>query len=99
MMTRQGINKKLKDIKPEQVFEAGKATFNELGMEIYKMRPFAFLVEARIIGDEGLINANIIASPFVKELNLTVKSETASQETVDAAAQKIFSTLEKHLNK
>ncbi|MDO9545640.1 MAG: hypothetical protein Q7J07_02685 [Pelolinea sp.] len=96
-MARNGIMQKLENIKPEQVFEAGKATFNELGMEIYKMRPFAFLVQARITGDEGLINANIIASPFSNELNLTVKSDTASQETVDATAQKIFSSLEKHL--
>jgi len=96
-MPRQGITQKLKNIKPEQVFEAGKATFKELEMEIYKMRSIAFLVQARTIGDEGLILANIIASPFANEMSLTVKSDTASQETVDAATQKIFSTLEKHL--
>ncbi len=98
-MPRHGITQKLEDIKPEQVFEAGKATFNELEMEIYKMRPIAFLVQARTTGEEGLILANIIASPFVSEMSLTVKSDTASQETVDATALKIFSILEKHLGK
>ena len=96
-MARQGITRNLYDYKPEQVFEAGKATFNELGMEIYKMRPIAFLVQARITGDEGLILANIITNPFLKEINLTVKSDSATQETVDATAQKIFATLEKHI--
>jgi len=98
-MARHGITQKLKDIKPEQIYKAGKATFDELGMEIYKMRPFAFLVQARTTSDEGLINANIIANSFVKEWSLTVKSDTASQETVDATAHKIFSALEKHLGK
>ena len=98
-MARQGITRKLEDNKPEQVFEAGKATFNELGMEIYKMRPIAFLVQARIIGDEGLILANIITNPFLNEISLTVKSDSATQETVDATAQNIFAILEKHLGK
>lgn len=98
-MARHGITQKLENIKPEQVFDAGKATFNELGMDIYKVRPFAYLVQARTIGDEGLINANIVANPFVKEWSLTVKSDTASQKTVDATARKIFSALEKHLGK
>ena len=96
-MPRQSITKKLENIKPEQVFEAGKTTFKELGMEIYKMRSIAFLVQARTTGEEGLILANIIASPFANEMSLTVKSDTASQETVDAVTHKIFSTLEKHL--
>ena len=98
-MARQGITQNLGDHKPEQVFDAGKATFNELDMEIYKMRPIAFLVQARTTGDEGLILANIITNPFLKEINLTVKSDSASQETVDATTQKIFATLEKHLGK
>ena len=98
-MARQSITKKLDDLKPEQVFEAGKITFNELGMEIYKMRSIAFLVQARTTGKGDLILANIIANPFLNEISLTVKSETASQDTVDAVTQKIFGTLEKHLGK
>lgn len=98
-MARQGITQKLENLKPEQVFEAGKATFQELGMEIYKIRAIAFLVQARTIGEEGLILANLIASPFANEMSLTVKSDTASQQTVDATTQKIFSVLEKHLGK
>ena len=84
-MARYGIKKNYENIKPEQVYEAGKATFTDLGLEIYKMRPFAYLVQARTTGEEGLINVNIIASPFAKEFNLTVKSDTASQESMDTS--------------
>ena len=97
-MARFGVKRNSKDNKPEQIFEASKTTFNQLGFEIYKMRPFAFLVQGRTTGDEGLININIIASPFAQEYSLTLKSETASQETVDALGEKILALLEENIN-
>jgi hypothetical protein len=98
-MARYGISKKLEaGIKPERVFEASQATFKKLGWEIYKMRSIAFLVEARTTTDEGYILANIIATVFGNsEISLTIKSDTASQATLEAQAETIFSTLEKIL--
>jgi hypothetical protein len=96
-MARYGIKRKINNIKPEQVFEAAKTTFTNLGLEIYKMRPFAYLVQARTTREEGLINVNVIASPFAEEFSLTLKSETESQSTVDALAEKILSMLENQI--
>ena len=96
-MARYGIKKNYDNMGPEQVFEAGKATFTDLGLDIYKLRPFAYLVQGRTTGKEEVINVNLIASPFAKEFNLTLKSETAAQESVDALAEKVLSTLENKL--
>jgi hypothetical protein len=98
-MARYGISKKLEGgIKPERVFEASQDTFKQLGWEIYKMRSIAFLVVARITTDEGYVLANLIATVFGNpEINLTIKSDTASQATLITQAEMIFSTLEKVL--
>jgi hypothetical protein len=98
-MARHGITKKLEEgIKPEQAFEAAQAAFKELGWEIYKMRPIAFLVEARITIDGGYILANVITTVFgEREIKLTIKGDTASQATVEAQAEKILAALEKAL--
>ena len=69
-----------------------------MGWEIYKKRPFAFLVEARTTLSEGYILANIIINVFGDPaINLTIKSDTASQASVDAEAQKISAALERQL--
>ncbi len=97
-MARTGISKPLGNTKPEAAYDAAQAVFKELGWEVYKKRPFAFLVEARTTLSEGYILANIIVNVFGNpEINLTIKSDTASQATVDAEAQKITASLEKHL--
>ncbi len=97
-MARNGISKPLGTTKPEAAFEAAQDAFKELGWEVYKKRPFAFLVEARTTLSEGYVLANIIVNVFGNpEINLTIKSDTASQATVDAEAQKIAASLEKHL--
>ena len=99
-MARQGITKSLEGNKPEFVFDAAQVTFKELGWEVYKKRPFAFLVEARTTTSEGYILANIIITVFGNPgINLTIKSDTASQATVDDQARKIMAALEKNISK
>jgi len=98
-MARHGIIKKLdENLKPEQVFEASQAAFKELGWEIYKMRPIAFLVEARTTTEDGYILANIITKVFgEREISITLKGDTASQAAVEAQGEKILASLEKAL--
>ncbi|HEX9012310.1 MAG TPA: hypothetical protein VF813_02295 [Anaerolineaceae bacterium] len=98
-MARQGLITQLDaGTRPEKAYEAAEATLKQLGWEVYKKRTFAFLVEARMTTDEGYILANIIVKVFGNpEINLTIKSDTASQATVDAKAQQIMGTLEKNL--
>jgi hypothetical protein len=98
-MARYGITKKLEGgLKAEKVFEASQVVFKQLGWEVYKMRSIAFLVEARITTNEGYILANIITTVFGNpEINLTIKSDTASQATLETQAHTIFSSLEKVL--
>jgi len=95
-MSRYGITKALeKEIKPEKVFDAAQVAFKQLGWEVYKMRSIAFLVEARITGDEGLILANVIVTVFGNsEIKITLKSDTASQETVVKHTENIMAALE-----
>jgi hypothetical protein len=73
--------------KPEQVFNAGKAAFEALGMAVVKDRSFAFLLQTKTSGDADVINANFIVSPFQNEYNLTLTSETTDQETLEAFAK------------
>jgi hypothetical protein len=98
-MARHGITKALEaGIKPEQVFEASQVVLKALGWEIYKMRSIAFLVEGRKTTEEGYILANIITKVFgSSEINITLKSDTASQASVEAMGAQILEALEKTL--
>ena len=98
-MARQGIVKALETgLKPDKVFEASQVAFKAMGWEIYKMRQIAFLVEARTTTAEGYILANIITKVFgTPEINITVKSDTASQSSVDEIAARILEELNKAL--
>jgi hypothetical protein len=84
-MARFGITKNLpKDLKPEVVFEAAQKTFKDLGWEVYKMRPIAFLVEGRKTIEGEYILANIITKVFGNpEFSITLKADTATQEVVE----------------
>ena len=83
------------DLKPELVFEASQATFKTLGWEVYKMRAIAYLVEGRITLDNDYILGNIITNVFgTPEISISIKSDTASQETVETLAAKLLETLE-----
>jgi hypothetical protein len=98
-MARHGIIKPLDaDIKPEKVFEVSQAVFKSLGWEVYKIRQIAFLVEARTTIDDQYILGNIITKIFGNpEINIIVKSDTASQKTVEGLAENILAALEKAL--
>jgi len=99
-MARYGISKDLPEgIKPEIVFEAAQKAFKELGWEIYKMRPIAFLVEGRTTLNEEYILANIIITVFGNsEIKITIKGDTATQATVEEQAKNILAALAKALN-
>jgi len=99
-MARYGITKPLGNIKPEDVFEASQAAFKNIGWEVYKLRSIAFLVEARTTGnaDEGYILANFIATAFgTPEIKLTLKGDTASEETLKKYAGQIMDALDREL--
>ena len=98
-MARIGLTKTLDaGVKPEQVFEGAQAAFKSLGWEVYKIRQIAYLVEARITINDQYILGNIITKIFPSpEINIIVKSDTASQETVEAQANKVLEALEKAL--
>lgn len=78
----------------EKIFNASKATMAELGYDVYKLRPIAYLAESRVDEGEGLVNVNMIFSPFTKEFSLVVKSETAAQESIEAISAKVFALFE-----
>lgn len=96
-MAKREIKRKLNEAKPEQIFELGKRTFESLGFEIFKTRPFAFLIQARKSGESGMITANLIANAFLKEFTLTVKSEGDSQDSIDKLAEEILEKLDRQL--
>ena len=92
-MAKREITEKYTEQKPEQVFEAGKSVFEAMGFEIFKTRPFAFLIQAKKSDESGVVNANLIANAFSKEFTVTVKGEKESQETVDSIAQDIIDAI------
>jgi hypothetical protein len=98
-MARIAVTKTLDaGVKPENVFIAAQAAFKSLGWEVYKIRQIAFLVEARITINDEYILGNIITKIFGNpEINIIVKSDTASQETVEAQSARVLEALEKAL--
>lgn len=98
-MARLGRQRNYEGVTPEIIYETCKTVLKDLGFEVYKLRPIAFLAEGRIISEQGLVLANLITSAFTKELSLVVKSETASQEMVDHLGNQILEALDKKLLK
>ena len=98
-MARLGRQRNYEGITPEVIYETCKTVLKDLGFEVYKLRPIAFLAEGRINSEQGLVLANLITSAFTKELSLVVKSETASQEMVDQLGNQILEALDKKLLK
>ena len=97
-MVKLQIKEKFEGPNPGEVFEASKAAFKEMGMEILKVRAFAFLLQARMTAKEDLINANLLVSNFEDEFTLSLSSEAADQELLDDLAIKFVDTLNKILH-
>ena len=97
-MAKLQIEEKYEGWKPGDVFEASKAAFNEIGMEILKVRAFAFLLQARTTTEEDLIEANLLVSNFEDEFTLSLSSETADQESLNHLAKEFVETLKRLLH-
>ena len=98
-MSKREITESYTELKPDQIFEAGKSVLKELGFEIFKTRPFAFLIQAKKPVESGVINANLIANAFSKEFTITVKGENEPQENVDSIANDILDSTRNQLRK
>lgn len=97
-MARFGIAKQFGEgVKAENVYDAAQVAFKETGWEVYKLRPIAYLAEARKTGAEGYMLANIIASAFSPEYKVALKSDTASQAMIDQEAETVLAALDKAL--
>jgi len=97
-MEKLHISEKHEGTKPERVFEAGKSTFSDLGIDIKKVRTFAFLLQGSLSSEEHLINANFIVSAFQNEFNLTLTSETANKEELNSFANRFIKSLKNYLD-
>jgi len=96
-MEKFQVTEKYEGKKAEQVFEAGKLTFSDLGMKIVKDRSFAFLLQGSLFVEGNLINTNFIVNAFQNEINLTSTSEAAGKEMLSDFAERFMETLKSHL--
>jgi hypothetical protein len=97
-MAKSQKTEKFEGEKPENVFEAGKKVFDEIGMEIIKVRSFAFFLQAQTKGGGDMIDASFIVSGFQNEFSLTLTSETAGQEKLETFADEYLEKLDHHLS-
>lgn len=95
-MENLSISEKFEAVKPDQVFAAGRNAFADLDMEIVKDRSFALLLQARTTGADP-INANFMVNGFKNEFSLTLTSERANPEGLQALAESFKQALEQHL--
>jgi len=95
-MSNYKISEKFEVLKPGEVFEAGRASFADLEMEIVKDRSFALLLQTRLTG-EDVINANFIVNGFQNEFTLTLTSETADDNALLSLARRFVERLNQHL--
>lgn len=97
-MAKLQKTEKFEGNKPENVFDAGKKVFDEMDMEIIKVRSFAFLLQARTKDGGDLIGANFIVSSFQNEFSLTLTTETAGKEVLETFADEYLKRLKHHLS-
>lgn len=84
---------------PLEVFEASKAAFEEMGMEIIKVRSFAYFLQARTTTHVGMISASIMVSSFQNSYELIFSSDTENQEILNQLANDFNSSLNHQINK
>jgi hypothetical protein len=97
-MVKLQKTEKFEGKKPENVFEAGKKVFDEMDMEIIKVRSFAFFLQAQTKSGVDMIDANFIVSGFQNEFSLTLTSETAGKEIFETFADEYLKKLENYLS-
>lgn len=95
-MNNYKISEKFEAVKPGEVFEAGRTSFDDLEMEIVKDRSFALLLQTRLTGND-VINANFIVNGFQNEFTLTLNSETAGADAMQSLAERFVERLNQHL--
>jgi len=89
---------KFEGVTPENVFKTAKSLFEEMGMEIIKVRSFAFFLQAKTKGGGDLIDANFMVSSFQNEFSLTLISETVSMEKLETFAADYLNKFEHYLH-
>ncbi len=97
MTTTAQITHPFADESPGEVFEAGKQALNELGYAIVKDRSFAYLLQARKTHLSDTIDVNFIVNAFEKVVNLTLSSETADEDALTAAGQRVIEMFQEQL--
>jgi hypothetical protein len=95
-MSNYQVSQKFEAVKPGEVFEAGRASFADLEMEIVKDRSFALLLQTRLTGKD-VINANFIVNGFQNEFTLTLTSETADDDALQSLAGRFVERLNQQL--
>lgn len=79
---------------PQVCFDALQTLLPDLGYEIWKTRPMAYLTQARGSIDGVPLSLNIIASMFAPtRVTVTAASDTLPEETLAAAAEDILQRL------
>jgi hypothetical protein len=91
------ISEKFESIKADQLFNAGRTSLIDLGMEIIKDRSIAFLLQARTITEEVVINANFIVNAIQKEFSIILTSEIADLKLLKGFAERFIKTLKTYL--
>lgn len=75
-------------------YAAADAALLEVGFEVWKKRPMAWLLLARRNLPEGPIEANIGCRPGVKALvAVTLSGDAVSKESLKPIAEQIFSAI------
>lgn len=83
----------------DDCYAAAEKILPEVGFEVWKRRPMAWLLQAKRKQAEGSIDANLVCRLGANTMViLTLSSNTISQEVLKSIAEEIFSMLETQLN-
>jgi hypothetical protein len=79
---------------PQACFDALQALLPDLGYEIWKTRPMAYLTQARGSIDGAPLTLNIIASMFAPtRVTVTAASDDLPEDALNTAAETILQRL------
>ena len=90
-MTKITIEEKIPGKSADDVYETFNSVFEEVGFEIWKKRPIAWLCMAKTSIDSKPVDANLVVRPTSPvSLTLIMSSPTATEEDMSALAEILF---------
>ena len=87
--------KEIPDLSPDIAYKQANQAFRNTGFDVWKERPLAWLVMAKLVDEQGTIQANAACRPGINtSITITLDSEDHDEVHLKSLLSKVFENFE-----